>query len=208
MCPQPDNPPASVLEQFQEYSPPERALLLRFAHAAIAAGLHERVPDFTPPLPHLAEKRGAFTTLHLHSQLRGCVGYVFAQDSLYRTVGETAIAAAFYDARFWPVTREEVPDLKVEISVLSAVEPITPEQVEIGRHGLLVSQNGRRGLLLPQVPVEHGWDLITFLQQTCQKAGLPPYAWEQGALLEAFTAEVFGEPVVPALLDGKEQHSA
>ena len=137
--------------------------------------------------------RGAFTTLHLRGRLRGCIGYVIPTHSLYRTVAETAQAAAFDDPRFPPVTAEEAPHLKVEISVLSPLQPIRPEEVVTGVHGLIVSKGGRRGLLLPQVPVEWGWDRETFLSQTCRKAGLPPDAWRQDIDLQAFTAEVFGE---------------
>jgi AmmeMemoRadiSam system protein A len=113
--------------------------------------------------------------------------------SLYRTIAETAVAAAFYDSRFYPVTAAEAPRLKVEISVLSPLFPIAPEEIEIGRHGLVVARGRQRGLLLPQVPVEHGWGRLKFLEQTCGKAGLPPDAWQHGAKLEAFVAEVFGE---------------
>ena len=87
----------------------------------------------------------------------------------------------------------EAPALEISLSVLSPLRAITPEEIEIGVHGLLVSYGGRRGLLLPQVPVEHGWDYRTFIEQTCQKAGLPRDAWKNGATLEAFTAEVFGD---------------
>jgi uncharacterized protein len=91
------------------------------------------------------------------------------------------------------VTPDEARELKVSLSILSPVTPIRPEDVEIGRHGLLITHGGYRGLLLPQVPIEHGWDRITFLEQTCKKAGLPPDAWQTGAAIEAFTAEVFGD---------------
>jgi AmmeMemoRadiSam system protein A len=125
--------------------------------------------------------------------LRGCIGYVLAVAPLYRTVAETAMAAAFEDPRFDPVTESEARELNVEVSIMSKLFPIRPEDVEIGRHGLLVSMDRRRGLLLPQVPLEHGWDRQTFLNETCRKAWLPPDAWQHGAQLEAFTAEVFGE---------------
>jgi AmmeMemoRadiSam system protein A len=118
---------------------------------------------------------------------------VLPVSSVYSTVAETARAAAFEDTRFQPVTREEAPELQVELSILSPPRPILAEAVEIGRHGLLVSMHGSRGLLLPQVPVEHGWDRTTFLEQTCRKAGLPLNAWQKGAVIEAFTAEVFGD---------------
>jgi AmmeMemoRadiSam system protein A len=137
--------------------------------------------------------RGAFTTLHLNGRLRGCIGFVVPTHSLYRTVAETAQAAAFEDPRFAPVTGEEAPLLRVEISVLSPVRAIRPEEVIVGLHGLLIAKDGRRGLLLPQVPVDWSWDRETFLSQTCLKAGLPPDAWRQGTDLQAFTAEVFGD---------------
>jgi AmmeMemoRadiSam system protein A len=176
-----------------EYSAEERETLLSLAHASIEAALTQRGIDVTPPSDHLAEPRGAFTTLHLHGGLRGCIGYVFANQPLYQTVAETARSAAFDDPRFVPVTLEEARALKIEISVLSLLRPITPHDIVVGRHGLVVMQGGRRGLLLPQVPLEWGWDSETFLSQTCLKAGLPSDAWKQGAELQAFTAEVFGE---------------
>ncbi len=176
-----------------EYPPEERRLLLRLAHEIIEAALDGREVDTTPPTDHLAQPRGAFTTLHLAGQLRGCVGYVMPVHPLYRTVAETALAAAFHDTRFYPVRQEEAPQLEIEISVLSLLQPIEVDDIEIGRHGLVVTFGSRRGLLLPQVPVEHHWDVKTFLEETCHKAGLPPDAWERGATLEAFTAEVFGD---------------
>ena len=176
-----------------EYSTEERRLLLRVAHESILSKLEDREISFDPPSPRLAEKRGAFTTLHCQGELRGCVGFVFPVNPLYRTVAETARAAAFEDSRFEPVTLEEARDLRIEISVMSPLEPIAAENVEVGRHGLLVTHEMHRGLLLPQVPIEHGWDRETFLEQTCRKAGLPRDAWQRGARLEAFTAEIFGD---------------
>lgn len=181
-----------------EFSPPERALLLRVAHAAIESALADRPLPLEVPSSHLAEPRGVFTTIYLGGELRGCVGYVFPVASLYRAVAETARAAASQDTRFLPVRSEEAPQLQISLSVLSPLKPIDPEQIEIGRHGLVVTQAGHRGLLLPQVPVEHNWDRLTFLEQTCRKAGLPRDAWKAGATLEAFTAEVFGDPGHPA----------
>jgi AmmeMemoRadiSam system protein A len=180
-----------------EYSQEERALLLGLAHDSILAALENREISLEPPSPHLAEPRGAFTSLCLHGGLRGCVGYVLPVSSVYRAVADTARAAAFEDTRFDPVTLEEAQQLKIELSILSPPQPITAEEIEIGRHGLLISMAGYRGLLLPQVPVEHHWDRVTFLEQTCRKAGLPRDAWEKGANIEAFTAEVFGEKTEP-----------
>ena len=186
MWPQPD-------DSTSEFTADERRFLLKLAHQSIEAALGHEEVDTTPPSDHLAEKRGAFTTLHLNGELRGCVGYVFAVRPLVRTIAETAVAAAFNDTRFLPVSPAEAPELQIEISVLSPLQPIAPEDVEIGKHGLVVTFGGRRGLLLPQVPLEYGWDRETFLAETCHKAGLPGDAWEHGATLEAFTAEVFGE---------------
>jgi AmmeMemoRadiSam system protein A len=185
------SPPAQVAPP--EYSAPERELLLRLAHRSIEAALDGLKIDVLPPNPHLAEFRGAFTTLHLAGKLRGCIGYVSPSQPLYQTVAETARAAAFDDPRFQPVTPAEAPGLKVEISVLSPLRPIAAEDVVVGKHGLVASQGSRRGLLLPQVPLEWDWDRETFLAQTCMKAGLPPDALQRGAELQAFTAEVFGE---------------
>ncbi len=176
-----------------EFTREERAILLRLAHESILSALEQREISLTPPTAHLSEPRPAFTTLYLRGQLRGCVGYVFPAESVYRTVAETARAAAFDDTRFPPVSIEEAPHLEVSLSILSPLRPIRADEVEVGRHGLLISQHGHRGLLLPQVPVEHGWDRITFLEQTCGKAGLPREAWQKGATIEAFTAEVFGD---------------
>jgi AmmeMemoRadiSam system protein A len=193
MSPQPENQPASFSLTQGEFTREERAVLLSLAHESILSALEHREISVDPPSPHFSEPRGAFTTIYYHGQLRGCVGYVLAIISLYRTVAETARAAAFEDTRFPPVTLAEARVLEVSLSILSPLRAIKAEEVEIGVHGLLVSYGGRRGLLLPQVPVEHGWDRPTFIEQTCQKAGLPRDAWKNGATLEAFTAEVFGD---------------
>lgn len=176
-----------------EFSSEERALLLHLAHDSIVSTLQGHNLALDPPTAHLAQPRGVFTTLHLHGQLRGCVGYVLPASPLYAAVAETARAAAFEDTRFYPVTLDEARQLAIELSILSVPEPIDPERVEVGRHGLLISMGGRRGLLLPQVPIEHHWNRVTFIEQTCRKAGLTLDAWRRGAAVEAFTAEVFGE---------------
>jgi len=197
MCPPPDSSRLTCVTGAtlpDEFSSDERDLLLRLAHEAISSTLEQREISLVPPSRHLAEARGAFTTLYYRGDLRGCVGYVFPVTSLYRTVVESARGAAFDDSRFSPVTRDQAPELRVALSVLSPLQPVQAEQVEIGRHGLLISLGYCRGLLLPQVPAEQGWDRITFLEQTCRKAGLPLDAWKTGAKLEAFTAEVFADP--------------
>jgi len=195
MSPQSEMPSAVVSAETCEYSAAERELLLKLAHDSIQSALEgrDRDLDLTPPSPHLAEPHGAFTTLHLQGKLRGCIGYILPVEPLYKTIAASARAAAFEDPRFEPVTLADLPKLKVEISVLSVPQPIRPEEVVVGRHGLIVSQGSCRGLLLPQVPTEWEWDRKTFLAQTCLKAGLPPDAWQHGAQLQGFTAEVFGE---------------
>jgi AmmeMemoRadiSam system protein A len=179
-----------------EFSLDHRQTLLRVAHEAILSAFTDRALPQTPASPFLSEPRGVFTTLYLHGGLRGCVGYALPVAPLYLAVAETARAAAFEDCRFEPVTKSAAPELEVSLSVLSLVSPIRPEEVEVGLHGLVISLGAHRGLLLPQVPVEYGWDRETFLEQTCHKAGLPSDALRQGAVLEAFTAEVFGDNTV------------
>ena len=182
------------VQQTSEFSENERAYLLRLAHEAIQTLVESKHLDTEMPTPHLQESRGVFTTIYLLRELRGCVGYVFPVVSLYRAVIETARAAASQDTRFRPIDGEEARLIRISLSVLSPLKPILPDQVEIGRHGLVVTLGGHRGLLLPQVPIEHNWDRVTFLEQTCRKAGLPIDAWTSGASLEAFTAEVFSDP--------------
>ncbi len=190
----PDNSPTQTAgEESGEFSREERVLLLKVAHEAIESAVDNRKASFDPPSPHLSEPRGVFTTLYLRGELRGCVGYVLPILPVYRAVAETARAAAEEDSRFEPVRREEAAQLEISLSILSPLQGIGPEQVEIGRHGLVVTMAGRRGLLLPQVAIEHHWDRISFLEQTCRKAGLPMDSWQRGAMLEAFTAEVFGD---------------
>ena len=176
-----------------EYSDEERRLLLSLAHESISSTLEAREIALDPLTQHLAQPRGVFTSLYQLGELRGCVGYVLPTASVYRAVIETARAAAFDDNRFLPVTTEEAPHLAIEISVLSSPQLIQPENIEVGRDGLLIQQHGRRGLLLPQVPAERNWDRTTFLEQTCRKAGLPADAWMKGATIMAFSAEVFGD---------------
>jgi AmmeMemoRadiSam system protein A len=199
MSPPPHNPlqgiiPSQVPGQNSspEYSSEERALLLRLAHESIESSLQQGELSFDAPTAHLAELRGVFTSLYKQGALRGCVGYVLPTYPVYRAVAETARAAALEDSRFSPVTKGETALLEVELSILSPPVEILPEAIEVGRHGLVITYHGRRGLLLPQVAVEHYWDRVTFLEQTCRKAGLPLDAWQR-ATVQAFTAEVFGE---------------
>lgn len=173
----------------------DQQTLLRMAREAIVEYLHRhRLPEVEEPAEALRQPCGAFVTLRKGKRLRGCIGYVEAVKPLYTTVRECAVAAAFHDPRFPPVAPPEVPELSLEISVLSPLAEITPEKIEVGRHGLLISRGAQRGLLLPQVAVEWNWNREQFLEETCLKAGLPSDAWRHGATLQAFTAQAFEEP--------------
>ncbi len=137
---------------------------------------------------------GAFVTLHRRGRLRGCIGQIGAPRPLIPLIAYCARAAALEDPRFRPVEPHELPEIEIELSILSALEAIAPERIEIGKHGLMVTCGARRGLLLPQVASQYGWNVVRFLDETCLKAGLRPGAWrDAGARIEAFTAEVFSE---------------
>jgi AmmeMemoRadiSam system protein A len=173
----------------------DQQTLLRMAREAIVEYLRQhRLPEVPEPPEALRQPCGAFVTLRKGRRLRGCIGYVEAVKPLYATVRECAVAAALHDPRFHPVAPQEVPELSLEISVLSPLAEIAPEKIEVGRHGLLISRGAQRGLLLPQVAVEWHWNREQFLEETCLKAGLPPDAWQHGATIQAFTAQAFEEP--------------
>lgn len=145
--------------------------------------------------PQLFRRSGAFVTLHKQGELRGCIGLLSEDRELYRTVQRCALSAALEDSRFNPVTPEEFNDLKIEISVLSRLQRIDDVQlIQVGRHGLVVSLGGARGLLLPQVAVKYNWDRETFLAQTCRKAGLWSHAWRQpNAIIQIFEAQIISD---------------
>ena len=138
---------------------------------------------------------GAFVTLHIAGRLRGCIGYIQGVKSIPETIIDMAKASAFKDPRFPPLRKDEYPRIDIEISVLSPIEPVKNiSEIKVGRDGLIISRGFNSGLLLPQVPVEQGWDLDAFLENTCYKAGLPGNAWQQkGTNIEKFSAQVFGE---------------
>jgi len=173
----------------------EARALLEVARETIAAQLAGRpLPDPDRVPARLLVHQGAFVTLHRSGELRGCIGVVAPNEPLVRTVAHCALSAAFSDPRFPPLDPSELDEVQIEISVLTPPIPVEEiDRIVPGRHGLMVQLGERRGLLLPQVATEHGWDVRTFLGETCRKAGLPPDAWERGALLETFEAEVFSE---------------
>jgi uncharacterized protein len=173
----------------------ERSALLGIARGAVEAAA-EGGPAPDTHACALPEASGVFVTLKRRGELRGCLGTLQCERPLAEEVARTAADSALRDPRFPPVAPEEVPELSIEISVLGPLEPIDPlgeEAVVISRHGLVVESGPRRGLLLPQVAVERGWTPEQFLRQTCCKARLPEDAWQHGATVYRFEAEVFSE---------------
>lgn len=175
----------------QRFTTEQRLELLSIARRAIRDRVYGRAesrPASTDPA--LCAPGAAFVTLTRAGALRGCIGYVHAIRPLAEAIAHCAASAATEDPRFPPVTARELPDLHIELSILSPLSPAgDPSQIQVGVHGLHISKSGRRGLLLPQVASELGWDRETFLRQVCVKAGLPPDAWRHGADLQVFTVE-------------------
>ena len=171
---------------------PERRTLLRIARDSVTARVTQGVaPEVDSSM---TRHGGAFVTLRIDQALRGCIGRVDADRPLAETVQQVAAAAAADDPRFPPLRAEELAEVLIEVSVLGPLEACCgPAEIEVGRHGVVVDDGLCRGLLLPQVAVEWGWDGRTFLAQTCVKAGLHPDAWEKGAQVFRFEALVFGE---------------
>jgi AmmeMemoRadiSam system protein B/AmmeMemoRadiSam system protein A len=151
------------------------------------------VPEFKVETPILNESRGAFVTINKKGQLRGCIGYIEGRGPVYKTVEKMAEEAAFRDPRFDPVKERELPELEIEISVLTPLKKITDiNEIEVGKHGIYIKKGWNSGLLLPQVATDYGWDRLTFLEHTCQKAGLPTNAWkEKNMEIYIFSADIF-----------------
>jgi len=179
----------------------ERRLLIEHARAAVLARIgragERGVPDGDgqPAAPALAAPGAAFVTLHVGGALRGCIGTLERRRPLWTVVGDMAAAAATRDPRFPPIDTADLKTMTVEISVLTPDVVIhRPEEIEIGRHGLDIRRGAARGLLLPQVAVEHGLDREKFLAATCRKAGLPATAWHDADTeIRVFEADVFGD---------------
>lgn len=185
-------------------TPPESRFLLELARETIRAA----VADEPPPDPEayaagigfeptaaLLQDRGAFVTLTLGGRLRGCIGTIVGIAPLIEVVRENALAAAFRDPRFAPLTADELDGLRIEISVLSPLRSVAgPRDIEIGRHGILLARGGARAVFLPQVAPEQGWDLPTTLDHLALKAGLSANDWrEEGTEFQIFTAEIMAE---------------
>jgi len=174
----------------------EKKELLKIARTTIEHRVKgEPVPEFQVESKLLKEKRGAFVTINKHGSLRGCIGHIYGFYPLYETIVQMAEAAALRDPRFSPVTPDELDELHIEISVLTPIRTITDvQEIEVGKHGIIIERHGANGLLLPQVATDYGWDRVTFLEHTCRKAGLPNNAWKQeGTIIKIFSADVFGE---------------
>jgi len=173
----------------------DRKLLLELAREAITASVRTgKLPSCDIQAPGLLGQQGCFVTIKQKGELRGCIGNFVSDKPLYTLVREMAVSAATRDPRFYPMKEADLSGFELEISVLSPLAKIeTPEEVEVGRHGLYLEKNFSRGVLLPQVAVEHGWDRETFLNMTALKAGLKQDDWKEGADLYVFTAQVFNE---------------
>ena len=173
----------------------DRRSLLDLARRAIVEAVSLQKPvESIPRNEVFAEKRGVFVTLTLRGRLRGCIGIVEAFEPLGESIPRCAASAALHDPRFSPVRAEELHELQIELSLLSPSEPILPEDIEIGKHGLLISQGSRRGLLLPQVAAEHKFSREQFLDETCRKAGLDAKSWQEPETqISGFFCEVFSE---------------
>lgn len=170
-----------------------RRQLLMLARRALEARVRgERAPRVPPELDVPAF--GVFVTIYCTGDLRGCLGTLDAHERLGEAVVRLAADVAREDHRFVPVSLDELAEITLDLSILTPAELVSdPFVIEVGRDGLIVEQGRRRGLLLPQVATEHGWDRETLLAQTCLKAGLPPDAWQHSATIFRFQAEVFGE---------------
>lgn len=170
----------------------------RLARAALIHAVTGRkeTPDNLAPV--FAEKRGVFVTLTKHKDLRGCIGFPYPYLPLADAIRQAAMAAALEDPRFRQVQAHELPDMELEVTVLTVPEPLAaapsgrPDAIVVGKHGLIVKGMGRSGLLLPQVAPEWGWDAKTFLNHTCEKAGLPAGCWKNPAVeVLTFEGQIF-----------------
>lgn len=174
----------------------QKVRLLKTARFCIQRQLSGKTDEPIPELkdPVFGEKYGIFVTLTMNEDLRGCIGYVEGVKPLREAVKDMAIQAAFHDPRFYPLSKEEYPSLDVEISILYPVEAVKNfSEIQVGRDGLIMERGYSKGLLLPQVATEYGWSREEFMNQTCRKAGMESFCWENGAKVSKFEAEVFNE---------------
>jgi len=173
----------------------DRLALLRLARSAVVeAVVNRRQLADIPANTAFAERRGVFVTLHSTGRLRGCIGILEGKEPLGELIARCAASAALEDPRFSPVNAEELPSLRIELSILSPLAPLRPEDLVIGQHGIVIVNEARKGVLLPQVAVEHRLSAEQFLAETCGKAGLPQEAWrDRKTQIFGFTTEILAE---------------
>src|SRR5215475_7174140 len=173
----------------------QKAILELARQAVVEAVCHNRRLGQIPTEGVFATKRGVFVTLHVQKRLHGCIGMIDAKEPLGENIAHCGLSAALEDPRFARMQPADLATLEIEVSLLSSLEPIRPDEVEIGKHGLLIEHRFHRGLLLPQVAVEHHLDRERFLRETCHKAGLPGEAWKAPETrLYGFTCEIIADP--------------
>jgi AmmeMemoRadiSam system protein A len=173
----------------------ERKELLRIARETIVTSVSSgKIPHVEAASKGLNSESGCFVTIKQQGRLRGCIGNFISDQPLFRLVQEMAVSAATRDPRFYPMKPQDLEDFELEISVLSPLRKIeSVNEIQVGRHGVYIVKNSYRGVLLPQVATEYGWDRNTFLKHTCLKAGLPENAWQKECDIYIFSALVFGE---------------
>ena len=180
----------------KELNSHEQKVLLTIARQAIEHGVRTG-EEYIEPREEKAlnQRNGCFVTIKQNGKLRGCIGNFQSELPLFREVAKMALASATKDPRFYPMKETDLADYDLEISVLSPLHKIEDtEEIEVGKHGIYIEKSFYRGVLLPQVATEHGWDRTTFLKQTCIKAGLPTDAWEaEDAEIYVFSAQIFNE---------------
>jgi AmmeMemoRadiSam system protein A len=180
----------------RELNTHEQQTLLAIARQAIIHGV-QTGQEYIEPREEKAlnQRNGCFVTIKQNGQLRGCIGNFQSELPLFKEVAQMAQASATKDPRFYPLKEIDLDNFKLEISVLSPLQKVEDiEEIEVGKHGIYIEKSFYRGVLLPQVALEHNWNRLTFLQQTCLKAGLPTDAWKaDDADIYVFSAQVFGE---------------
>jgi len=178
-----------------QYQKDEKKYLLQLARQTIENYLKQGTKEYPETEnPRFKEDRGVFVTLHNKGSLRGCIGYPLPVKPLIEAVVDNAVSAATEDPRFPSVTSGELQDIDIEISILTVPQKVKGvDDVKVGRDGIIITKGFMRGLLLPQVPIEQGWDLEAYISYGCLKAGLPQDEWKRGVQIETFQGVVFGE---------------
>ena len=183
------------MNEDDQYTEAEKKELLQIARKTIENYLTEGKKEYPPTdNPKFSEKRGVFVTLHKEGNLRGCIGYPLPTKPLMEAVVDNAIASSTEDYRFKSVSVNELENIDIELSILTVPQKVNSyKDVVVGRDGIIISKSYQKGLLLPQVPLEQGWDLEQYISGGCWKAGLPKDEWKKDVDIEIFQAIVFGE---------------